>query len=161
MKEDLTVANLTKMAENAEADTALAAEIAAAGGGQDIHTLSWRGKDVVIVMKRPSWFARNKAISKATEYEVTEVEDDHGNKQQELTTRLRLDKYYKALLRELIVQAPFGRSDAALESLPADLGQQLEKILPGPFGVLEELGQEKKESNAPSKERRSRKRQTS
>ena len=80
-----------------------------------------------ISVKTISWSKRNQIISKNLHWDST------GN------TSFSADGYVRDCLREMIVEAPWGRTtEALLLSFDGKLGAALEKLVPKAFGDEEE-----------------------
>jgi hypothetical protein len=80
-----------------------------------------------LTVKQLSWSKRNQLISKCLEW------------QQGGTTNFNGDLYVRECLKEMIIEAPWGRTtEAFLVSIDERLGGALEGIVPKAFGSGEE-----------------------
>tara|TARA_R110000824_G_scaffold78596_4_gene198300 strand:- start:4588 stop:4968 length:381 start_codon:yes stop_codon:yes gene_type:complete len=82
------------------------------------------GDEFTIKIKPVSWSRRNKIMSESVEF-------SSGGEQ----TAFDGDKFMRACLREMIVEAPWGRTtESFLLSIDSRLGSALEKLVPNMTG---------------------------
>ena len=82
------------------------------------------GDEFIIKIKPVSWSRRNKIMSESVEF-------SSGGDQ----TAFDGDKFMRACLREMIVEAPWGRTtESFLLSIDSRLGSALEKLVPNMTG---------------------------
>ena len=82
------------------------------------------GDEFIIKIKPVSWSRRNKIMSESVEF-------SSGGEQ----TAFDGDKFMRACLREMIVEAPWGRTtESFLLSIDSRLGSALEKLVPNMTG---------------------------
>ena len=80
------------------------------------------GKDVPIKVKQLTWAKKNKLLSDCFTFLPS------GD------VKFQMDKYKRAMLIEMIVEAPWGRTDAVfLDQISSEVGDQLEKLVPDAF----------------------------
>jgi hypothetical protein len=81
-----------------------------------------------VTVKAMSWAKRNQFIAKSLSF------DGAG------TSSFDTDTYIRSCLKEIIVDAPWGRTtESFLISIDSRLGAALEKLVPSAFGGTEEL----------------------
>ena len=86
------------------------------------------GDEVELMIKQLSWSKRNQIISKC----LTWVD---GNQ-----TSFNADVYVRECLKEMILEAPWGRTtEAFLVSIDERLGSALETLVPNAFGAGNDL----------------------
>ena len=100
---------------------------------------TYKGERVVVTIRPITWSKKNQIISQATAYSQT----GEG--------KFNLDSYNKECLKYMIVKAPWGETNSIfLNQIGDELGNHLEKLIPGPsIGGEEEsfLGQESGDSS--------------
>lgn len=85
------------------------------------------GDTIDVVVKQLSWTKRNQLLSKCLQF-------DSGGQ----TTSFNGDLYVRECLKEMIVDAPWGRTtEAFLVSIDERLGGALEKLVPNAFSDTE------------------------
>ena len=90
-------------------------------------TISETGDEFEITIKQLSWSKRNQLISKCLNWSTSG------------TTSFDGDLYVRECLKEMIVDAPWGRtSEAFLLTIDERLGTALESIVPKAFGQDED-----------------------
>jgi len=94
-----------------------------------VETLSIDGTSFEVTIKPLSWSLRNQIISKSLRW------DTNGN------TTFDGDSYARECLKELIVDAPWGRTtESFLISIDARLGTLLETLVPKAFDDSADMG---------------------
>jgi len=84
--------------------------------------LEYRGTEIKIKTKSISWSRKNQILTKCFSYN------------QDGSMQFDFDKYMKEVLVEIIVEAPWGRTDQIfLNRIKPDFGSMLEKLVPKAF----------------------------
>lgn len=90
-------------------------------------TISETGDEFEVTVKQLSWSKRNQLISKCLNWSSTGMTSFDG------------DLYVRECLKEMIIEAPWGRtSEAFLLTIDERLGNALESIVPKAFGQDED-----------------------
>ena len=98
----------------------------------EVKTLSIDGTSFEVTLKPLSWSVRNQILSKSIKW------DNSGN------TSFDGDSYVRECLKEMILEAPWGRTtEAFLVSIDARLGSLLETLVPKAFEEEEGVDVEK------------------
>jgi hypothetical protein len=85
-------------------------------------------------VKSLGWTKKNRILAASTQYA------------QDGSTLFNWDKYYKEVLREILVPPPgFALEDIFMTKLSSDFGKELEKICPQPFDTERLIDKAKKE----------------
>jgi len=85
--------------------------------------LEYKGEKFTVTVRPISWSKKNSVISECLSY------SDKGE------ARFNIDRYNKECLCYAIVKAPWGETDNIfLTSVDDQLGAQLQKLVPSPFG---------------------------
>jgi len=100
------------------------ADVMAETSGVKELVVEINGKTGTIVYRDLSFWARNLALSSATEYYA----DETGS----LRTKFHIEVYYEECLKHMIVQAPFPISAMVLRGMSREAGDQLVQIVPHP-----------------------------
>tara|TARA_R110002020_G_scaffold226021_5_gene436404 strand:- start:1901 stop:2281 length:381 start_codon:yes stop_codon:yes gene_type:complete len=99
-------------------------------------TIESTGEEFTIKIKPISWSRRNKIMSESVEFNA-------GGEQ----TAFDGDRFMRALLREIIVEAPWGRTtETFLLSIDSRLGAALEQLVPNVVGAEENTDEIKKDA---------------
>lgn len=89
-----------------------------------------KGQELTIRYRKLTWLEKSEVLSLALEYKAVDGADGP-----ELQAKLRHDVFRREVLKRIIIDAPIPlTSDKVLDNLPDDVGQQLERIIPSPFG---------------------------
>ena len=79
--------------------------------------------DCTIKVRQLTWAKKNKLLSDCFTF----------GKDGEM--KFQMDKYKRAMLMEMIAEAPWGRTDAIfLDQISSNVGDQLDKLVPEAFG---------------------------
>jgi hypothetical protein len=79
-------------------------------------------KELPIKVKQLTWAKKNRLMSDCFTF------------QQNGEMKFDMAKYKRAMLMEMIIEAPWGRTDAIfLDQITSEVGDQLEKIIPEAF----------------------------
>lgn len=92
----------------------------------ETHTLSYKGTDTVWVMKRMTWFEKNKCVTKAT---LITPNLETG----EMIFGFDLATYYLESLLVMLVEAPIPISMQTLKKLDESIGGRLQGFVPAPL----------------------------
>lgn len=85
-------------------------------------TIPYEGKEFVITVKPISWAKKNKILS------------DCFNFNTDGTMHFSTDKYMKTMLSEMIIEAPWGKTNEVfLNRIKPDFGAKLEALVPKAF----------------------------
>lgn len=88
-----------------------------------------QGHEITIRWRQLTWLEKSEVLSLALEYTAVDGKDGP-----ELQAKLRHDIFRREALKRMIVESPIPiTSDKVLDNLPAEIGEQLEKIIPSPF----------------------------
>jgi len=110
--------------------------------GQEIKELEVKvGRETMVFRYRPlGWLAKSKCISEATEYRSSGTDAKGGAM---IAVILHQDIYKRMALQEMLVDPPIPMTEKVLDSLPSEVGDQFEGIIPSPFTVAESAGPKK------------------
>lgn len=113
---------------------------------QDL-VLDIQGHEITVKYRPLTWLEKSDVLSEALEYRV-----QNTGGEMELVVKIHHDVFRRAALKKMIVECPLPlTSDKVLDSLPVEIGEQLEKIIPSPFSS-EQASALKKESESSSEE---------
>ena len=99
--------------------------------------LEYQGKTIDISIRGISWSKKNQILTKCFTY------DQSGQ------MKFDFDKYMKEMLVEIIVEAPWGKTDQIfLNKIKPDFGTLLEKLVPKAFEEMSNVDFFVKESEA-------------
>lgn len=98
--------------------------------GEEVKELKVKvGDETLVFQYRPmGWLAKSRCLSVATEYRAEMI-----GKETVVKVTIHQDVYKKAALREMLVEPPIPMTDTVLDSLPSEIGDQFEAIIPNPL----------------------------
>lgn len=97
----------------------------------------YQGKEIELSIRSLSWSRKNQTLTKCFSYS------------QDGQMKFDFDKYMKEILTEIIVEAPWGKTDQIfLNRIKPDFGAMLEKLVPKAFEEISNIDFFVKESEA-------------
>jgi hypothetical protein len=124
---------------------ALLQAILESGGDTGVLTLRIAGEEYDFKYRPLGYLAKSRCVSLATEY-VPEV---GAGGQMEVRARFRLDVYKRAAIKEMFGPKELGNpvpiTDALLDALSVEVGEQFDAVIPDPFGTAAATSVLKKE----------------
>ncbi len=127
----MTKAKETKTDEKPPVPMDLLQAALESGKQTDTLVLQIGGHDVPIRYRPLTWLEKSEVLSLALEYTTAEGDQKGAT---ELTARLRHDIFRREALKRMIIESPIPiTSDAVMDKLPSEIGDQLEAIIPSPF----------------------------